>query len=103
MRVILHAYLDRSFKFIVKPPPTSYFLKKACGLQKGSDKPGHNVAGRIGMKYIYEIAKIKQQTDSHMKEEDLEGICKMIMGSVKSMGLEVVEDTIAPVPTKIDV
>jgi large subunit ribosomal protein L11 len=40
MRVILSAYVDRSFKFIIKPPPTSWFVKKAAGLQKASDKPG---------------------------------------------------------------
>ena len=86
MRVILHAFVDRSFKFVVKPPPTSYFIKKAAGLPKGSDKPGHTIAGKIGVKYIYEIAKIKQETDPSLKREDLEGISKMIMGTVKSMG-----------------
>ena len=40
MRVKLHAYADRSFRFMVKPPPTSWFIKKAAGLHKGSDKPG---------------------------------------------------------------
>lgn len=59
MRVLLHAYADRSFKFIVKPPPTSWFLKKATAQLKGSDKPGQNVIGRVSIKYIYEIAKIK--------------------------------------------
>jgi len=41
------------------PPPTSWFIKKACGLPKGSDKPGQNVAGRVTIKYLYEIAKVK--------------------------------------------
>ena len=59
MRVLLKAYVDRSFKFVVKPPPTAYFVKKASGLPKGSKKPGHESAGRISVKYIYEIAKIK--------------------------------------------
>jgi large subunit ribosomal protein L11 len=59
MRVKLHAYADRSFKFIVKPPPTSWFIKRAVGQLKGSDKPGHNITGRVGIKYIYEIAKVK--------------------------------------------
>ena len=59
MRVLLKAYTDRSFKFIVKPPPTSWFLKKATGQLKGSDKPGTTVVSRISVKYIYEIAKIK--------------------------------------------
>ena len=59
MRVLLSAYSDRSFKFEVKPPPTSWFLKKAVGKTKGSDKPGHNVGAKISIKYVYEIAKIK--------------------------------------------
>ena len=40
MRVILKAYVDRSYKFVVKPPPSSWFIKKAAGLHKGSDRPG---------------------------------------------------------------
>ena len=59
MRVCLKAYVDRSFKFVVKPPPTSWFIKKAAGLPKGGDKPGQNVAGRVSIKYLYEIAKVK--------------------------------------------
>ena len=59
MRVILKAYIDRSFKFVIKPPPTTYFIKKASGLQKGSNAPGHESAGRVSVKYVYEIAKIK--------------------------------------------
>jgi large subunit ribosomal protein L11 len=52
---------------VVKPPPTSWFIKKAAGLQKGSDKPGQNVAGRVGIKYLYEIAKVKLEVDPHLK------------------------------------
>jgi len=87
MRVILSAYVDRSFKFIIKPPPTSWFVKKAAGLQKASDKPGQNIPGRVGIKYIYEIAKVKQEVDPDLRQHDIEGICRMIMGSVRSMGL----------------
>ena len=75
MRVILKAYVDRSFRFIVKPPPTSYFIKKAAGIEKGSNKPGHETAGRVSVKYIYEIAKLKQKLDADLAEHDLEGIC----------------------------
>ena len=59
MRVVLLAYADRSFKFVVKPPPSSWFIKRAAGILKGSDLPGTNVPGRVGIKYLYEIAKIK--------------------------------------------
>ena len=76
MRVLLKAYADRSFKFTIKPPPTSYFIKKAAGLQKASPLPGHESAGRVSVKYIYEIAKVKQKADPDLAEHDLEGICR---------------------------
>ena len=76
MRVLLKAYVDRSFTFEIKPPPTSYFIKKASGLEKGSQKPGHESAGRVSVKYIYEIAKIKQKVDDDLADHDLEGICQ---------------------------
>ena len=59
MRVKLTAHVDRSFTFVVKPPPTSWFIKKAASLQKASQKPGHESAGKVSVKYLYEIAKIK--------------------------------------------
>ena len=103
MRVILKAYVDRSFKFVVKPPPTTYFIKKASGLQKGSIMPGHESAGRVSVKYVYEIAKIKQQVDPDLAEHDLEGIMRMILGTCKAMGIDVVEDTLPPPPMKVEV
>ena len=103
MRVILKAYVDRSFTFIVKPPPTSYFVKKASGLYKGSDKPGHNPVGRVSVKYLYEAAKVKQKVDPDLAAHDIQGIMRMMMGSCKSMGIEVVEDTLPPTPIKVDV
>ena len=103
MRVVLKAYHDRTFTFIVKPPPTTYFIKKASGLQKLSDMPGHNTCGRVSIKYIYEAAKIKQEVDPSLVEHDIEGIMRMMMGSCKSMGIDVVEDTLPPVPIKVNV
>ena len=76
MRVILRAYTDRSFKFIVKPPPSSWFIKKATSLAKCTDKPGQNNIGRVGVKYLYEIAKVKQEVDPDLKTHDIEGIMK---------------------------
>ena len=101
MRVILKAYHDRSFTFVIKPPPTSYFIKKASGLYKGSDKPGHNSAGRVSIKYIYEAAKVKQECDPGLAEHDIEGIMRLMLGSCMSMGIEVVEDTLPPTPIKL--
>ena len=59
MRVKLTAFVDRSFQFVVKPPPSSWFIKKAASLEKGSATPGHESAGKISIKYLYEIAKVK--------------------------------------------
>ena len=60
MRVKLTAYVDRSYKFVVKPPPTSWFIKKAASLPKGSAESTHHSAGRVSIKYLYEIAKVKK-------------------------------------------
>ena len=103
MRVKLTAYVDRSFKFVVKPPPTTWFIKKAASLPKGSQKPGHETAGKVSVKYLYEIAKIKHEVDPDLYSHDVEGILKQIMGTCKSMGIDVVEDTFPPVPIKVDV
>jgi large subunit ribosomal protein L11 len=102
MRVILTAFADRSFKFIVKPPPTTWFIKKASGLAKMSDKPGHNVIGRVSIKYIYEAAKIKQEVDPTLVERDVEAIVRSMLGSCKAMGIEVVEDTLPPTPIRVE-
>lgn len=92
-----------SFKFITKPPPTSWFLKKAAGIPKGEGNTGHKIAGTVGIKYIYEIAKIKQANDIHLMFHDVEGVVKMIIGTCKSLGLVVVEDTLPPKKVHIEV
>ena len=63
MRVSLTAFTDRSFKFIVKPPPTSYFIKKAASLEKGASMSQQLNVGKVSIKYLYEIAKLKKQVD----------------------------------------
>ena len=103
MRVKLTAYVDRSFKFVVKPPPSTWFIKKASGLPKGSQTPGHESAGNISVKYLYEIAKVKQEVDPDLRTHDVEGIVNMLMGTARSMGIDVVEDTFPPPPLKVDV
>lgn len=80
---------DRTFSFITKTPPASYFLKKAAGIEKGTGRPGHEISGTITLKHVYEIAKIKA-TDEHMKIIPLESIARMIVGSAKSLGVQVV-------------
>ena len=86
--VIITAYADRSFTFVTKTPPNSYFLMKAAGIEKGSQAPGKGTVGKVTMKQIREIAE-KKMVDLNAK--DIEGACQMIVGSARSMGLEVVE------------
>lgn len=80
---------DRTFTFITKTPPTSYFLKKAAGIDKGAGRPGHEVTGTISLKHVYEIARIKA-TDEHMKHLRLEAIASTVIGSARSLGIQVV-------------
>ncbi|KAG2973827.1 hypothetical protein PC129_g1111 [Phytophthora cactorum] len=87
--VVLTAYTDRTFNFATKTPPASWFLKKAAGIKSGSSTPGQQVVGTVHLRQIYEIAKVKQQ-DEMVDYIDIKSICKTLIGSAKSMGLEVV-------------
>ncbi|KAF9520382.1 hypothetical protein BS47DRAFT_1336020 [Hydnum rufescens UP504] len=80
---------DRSFTFITKTPTVSFLLKSVTGLEKGPAKPGHETLATISLKHVYEIAKIKQ-TDSHMQRLSLESIARTIVGSARSLGIQVV-------------
>jgi large subunit ribosomal protein L11 len=80
---------DRTFTFVTKTPPVSYFLKKTTGIQKGSARPGHEVTGTISLKHVYEIAKIKA-ADEQLKHLPLESIARSVVGSAKSLGIQVV-------------
>ena len=86
--VIITAYADRSFSFVTKSPPNSYFLLKAAGVEKGSQTPGKGTVGKVTMDQVRDIAK-KKMADLNAK--DIDGACRMIIGSARSMGLEVVE------------
>ena len=59
LRVQLKAFPDRTFEYEIKPPPTSWFIKKMIGKQKTTNLPGHVMLDRIGLSSIYEIAKVK--------------------------------------------
>jgi large subunit ribosomal protein L11 len=86
--VVITAYADRTFAYVMKTPPNSYFLRKAAGIDKGSQTPGRGTVGKVTMAQIREIA---QQKMPDMNANDIEGACKMLVGSARSMGLEVVE------------
>ncbi|KAJ3909246.1 ribosomal protein L11, RNA binding domain-containing protein [Lentinula edodes] len=80
---------DRTFSFITKTPPTSYLLKKVTGIDKGPAKPGHETLATISLKHVYEIAKIKA-TDDHMSHLSLENIARMVIGTARTVGVQVV-------------
>ncbi|SNB63131.1 LSU ribosomal protein L11P [Arboricoccus pini] len=86
--VIITAYADRTFTFITKTPPVTYFLKKAANLKSGSQTPGKGaMVGKVTMEQIREIALAKM-TD--LNANDVDAAAKMIAGSARSMGMEVV-------------
>jgi large subunit ribosomal protein L11 len=86
--VVITAYSDRTFTFVTKTPPITYFLKKAAGIQKGTTTPGKATVGQVTMAQIREIAE-KKMVD--LNANDIEGAASMIVGSARSMGLKVVE------------
>jgi len=87
--VVITAFGDRSFTFVTKSPPNSYFLKKAAGIEKGSQTTGKgSTVGRVTMTQIREIAEQKMQD---LNAKDIDGACRMLIGSARSMGLDVVE------------
>ncbi|MFT6579692.1 MAG: large subunit ribosomal protein L11 [Alphaproteobacteria bacterium] len=84
--VVITAYSDRSFSFVTKTPPASYYLRKAVGLEKGSGEPGRIVAGQVTQAQLREIAEAKMVD---LNANDIEAAMKIIAGSARSMGLEV--------------
>jgi large subunit ribosomal protein L11 len=86
--VVITAYADRTFSFVTKTPPVTYFLKKAAGIQKGTQTPGKGTVGKVTMAQIREIAEKKMQD---LNANDVEAASAMIVGSARSMGLQVVE------------
>lgn len=87
--VVVTVYNDRSFSLLIKTPPASVLLKKAAGITSGSCKPNVVSVGKISRAQIYDISKIKE---SDMTGADIESISRSIIGTARSMGLEVMED-----------
>ena len=85
---IITVYADRSFSFITKTPPATFLIKKAANLKSGSKEPGKVSAGKIARSKLAEIAEIKMKD---LNANDIEQATKIIEGSARSMGLEVVE------------
>ena len=85
---IITVYADRSFTFVTKTPPASFLIKKAAGLKSGSKEPGKISAGKIKRSQLSEIAQIKM---ADLNAHDIDAATKIIEGSARAMGLEVVE------------
>jgi large subunit ribosomal protein L11 len=85
--VVITVYADRTFTFETKMAPNSYFLKKAAGIEKGSQTTGTNFVGKITKKQIHEIAEKKMRD---MNATTIEAAEAILTGSARSMGLEVV-------------
>ena len=81
-------YQDKSFTFRMKTPPVSYFLKKAAGVPKGSQVPGRGSVGQVSRTQVREIATKKLKD---LNAFNVEAAMKMVEGSARSMGLEVVD------------
>ena len=85
---IITVYADRSFTFVTKTPPATFLIKKAANLKSGSKEPGKVSAGKIARSKLTEIAEVKMKD---LNANDLEAATKIIEGSARAMGLEVVE------------
>ena len=84
--VVITVFSDKSFSFITKTPPVSFYLKKAAGKDKGSSEPGRTVGGSVKVNQIREIAENKMKD---LNAANIEGAIEMVKGSARSMGLEV--------------
>ena len=85
--VVITIYQDKSFTFEMRTPPVSYFIKKAAKLESGSKNPGRDKAGKITKAQVKEIAEKKMKD---LNATTVEAAMRMVEGSARSMGLEVV-------------
>ena len=87
--VLVTIFKDKSFTFLVKTPPASYLLKKAAGIAKGSGAPNKEKVGKVTQKQIEDIARAKLPD---LNANDLEAAKKIIEGTARNMGLEIVSE-----------
>ena len=86
--VVITAYKDRTFDFVTKLPPVSYYLKKAAKIKKGNSTPGRTLVGKVTLEDVKKIATEKMVD---LNAIDLDGAMNMVKGSAVSMGMEVVK------------
>ena len=87
--VVITVYADRSFDFVTKSPPAAVLLKQAAGLAKGAQEPSRETVGQVTRAQVEEIARTKM---ADLNAADLESAVRVIAGTARSMGLEIVEE-----------
>ena len=85
--VVITVYEDRSFTFITKSPPAAVLIKQAAGIEKGSGEPNREKVGQVSMSQVRDIAQRKLED---LNAHDLDQAAKIIAGTARSMGVEVV-------------
>ncbi|TDH07508.1 hypothetical protein EPR50_G00106810 [Perca flavescens] len=89
----IHVKPDRTYDLKIGQPTVSYFLKQAAGIAKGAGKTGHETAGMVSVKAVYEIAQVKAEDECFkMRNASLENVVKSIIGSARSLGIKIVSD-----------
>ena len=86
--VVITVYSDKSFTYILKSPPASVLLKKACNIASGSGRPNKEKVGKVTKKQLLEIAKMKQKDINATSEA---AMIKVIAGTARSMGIDVAD------------
>ena len=86
--VVVTVYSDRTYSFVTKTPPAAVLLKKAANIAKGSAEPNKNKVGKVTMKQVREIAQTKMPD---LNASDLDAAVRIVLGTARSMGMEVVE------------
>ncbi|XP_053285541.1 39S ribosomal protein L11, mitochondrial [Pleuronectes platessa] len=91
--VKIHVKPDRTYDLKIGQPTVSYFLKQAAGIAKGAGKTGHETAGMVSLRAVYEIAQVKAEDDCFKtRNSSLEHVVKCIIGSARSLGIKIVKD-----------
>ncbi|CAL8306112.1 unnamed protein product [Arctogadus glacialis] len=89
----IHVKPDRTYDLKIGQPTVSYFLKQAAGIEKGAGKTGHETAGKVTLRAVYEIAQVKALDECfRVRDASLEFVVKSIIGSANSLGIEIVKD-----------
>nr|XP_028565792.1 39S ribosomal protein L11, mitochondrial [Podarcis muralis]XP_028565793.1 39S ribosomal protein L11, mitochondrial [Podarcis muralis] len=84
---------DRSYELQINKPTATYFLLSAAGIEKGATNPGHEVAGMVTLKHLYEIALVKSQDPNFvLRDTPLEKVVLSLMGTARSLGIKVVKE-----------